>query len=223
MTLASEFGHFDIVQELLDRGAANSRTTDLKTPLHFASANEHITIVQLLIHRLVDADERSQSLSTVDVQVQDDNGWTPLHTAARNGHLGIVKLLPESGVDVNVRNRSDQISLDLASASGNREVTRYLAEYMGVMDLWDGIDAIPLDEGTQSAAFDTTAPSLSSIEDADTRRSLETTSLHCIARQRKATLGLSSHYSTGVQMLMNRMSSTRPPYTQLRWIGNPRS
>jgi ankyrin repeat protein len=42
----------------------------------------------------------------------------------------------------------------------------------------DGMNVTPLDESTESLVFDTTAPSLSSIEDADTRGGLKMTSLH---------------------------------------------
>jgi len=85
---------------------------------------------------------------------QDNNGSIPLHTAAYNGHLDLVKLLVESGADVNMRNCKNQIPLDVARARRKREVTRYLANYMGVMDPYDGMDINPLDKAQDNLVPD---------------------------------------------------------------------
>jgi ankyrin repeat protein len=60
--------------------------------------------------------------------------------AAHHGHLNVVKLLLESGADVNLRTSMNQSPLDVASVGGNHEVTRYLADHMGVTNPLDGID-----------------------------------------------------------------------------------
>jgi len=83
-----------------------------------------------------------------------------VHTAAHNGHLDLVKLLVESGADVNVRNCKDQIPLDVALASRKREVTRYLANYMGVLDPCDGTDINPLDDIPYHLVPDATSTSV---------------------------------------------------------------
>jgi ankyrin repeat protein len=47
---ASQHGHLDIAQALLDHGAAaDAQSTELSTPLHFASVNGHLGVVELLI------------------------------------------------------------------------------------------------------------------------------------------------------------------------------
>jgi len=56
-----------------------------------------------------------------------------------------VKLLLESGADVNIRNSAYHTALDVASAYGDREVTRYLANHMGLKDPWDGMAVTQMD------------------------------------------------------------------------------
>jgi ankyrin repeat protein len=52
MIFASQCGHLDIAQALLDHGvAADAQSMELSTPLHFASVNGHLDIVELLIMR----------------------------------------------------------------------------------------------------------------------------------------------------------------------------
>ena len=46
-----------------------------------------------------------------------------------------MKVLPGSGADVRAKDNKSQISLDVASACGIHEMTRYLTENMGVNDL----------------------------------------------------------------------------------------
>ncbi len=90
-----------------------------------------------------------------------NNDSIPLHTAAHHGHLDLVKMLVESGADVNVRNRKNQIPLDVALASRKREVTRYLANHMGVTDPCDGMDINPLDKPSDGLVPD---PTLTSVD-----------------------------------------------------------
>jgi ankyrin repeat protein len=168
LMVASRNSHLPIAQVLIDHGAnINAQDTDLFTPLHHSSIEGHLSIVELLIRHDMDVHKRNKDQQTpLDLAVstgrldisrlllksgsspnsQDNNGSIPLHTAAQNGHLDLVKLLVESGADVNVRNAKNQIPLDVALASRQREVTRYLAGHMGVMDPCDGMDISPSDE-----------------------------------------------------------------------------
>ena len=60
-----------------------------KTPLHYATANDHKEIAELLIAK--DADGNAG----------DAAGWTPLHLAVDGGHTEIAELLIAEGADVN--------------------------------------------------------------------------------------------------------------------------
>ena len=178
LIMASRKGHLPIAQVLIEHGGAiNSPDLGLSTPLHHASAEGHLGVVQLLIEHHADVCKRNQDQQMplhraaahgrLDIarlllksgsspNSQDNNGSTPLHTAAHNGHLDLVKLLVESGTDVNMRKRKYQTPLVEALASRKRQVTRYLANHMSVMDPRDGMDIDPLDEAPDYLAPDAT-------------------------------------------------------------------
>jgi len=47
----------------------------------------------------------------------------------------------------------NQTALDVALVRGNHQVARYLANHMGVMGLWDGMDVIPRDDENPHSTF----------------------------------------------------------------------
>ena len=73
-----------------------------KTPLHYATANDHKEIAELLIAK------------DADVNAGDDDGWTPLHLAVDGGHTEIAELLIAEGADVNAKTNDGQTPLDWA-------------------------------------------------------------------------------------------------------------
>ncbi|UKZ97022.1 uncharacterized protein TrAFT101_011791 [Trichoderma asperellum] len=87
LILAAKFGHFSIVQQLLDVKAnpsfVGSQTS--QTALHVASAYGYLDIVELLL-----------SYGPSVIKTQDCNGNTPLHRALLNDHREIsMRLLQE--------------------------------------------------------------------------------------------------------------------------------
>lgn len=66
--------------------------------------------------------------SGVDVNQQDEHGWTPLNWAAGKGHLQMVALLVENGADVFKVGRDMRTPYMIALAAGHAEVVKYLRQ-----------------------------------------------------------------------------------------------
>jgi ankyrin repeat protein len=73
---------------------------------------------------------------------------------------------------------AEKTALDLASASGNREVTKCLAEYMGVMDPGDAMDVIHPDQDRQNMHLNAASSSLGKKEHSNPLGSDGKVSLH---------------------------------------------
>jgi uncharacterized protein len=117
--LAAFFGHPDLANALLDRGAdVNSRSTNAmkNTPLHAAAAGGHRGLVELLLKR------------GADPNATQDGGWTALHSAAQAGNREMVETLVAHGANLNERAANEQAPLDLALMQGRQDVAELLEE-----------------------------------------------------------------------------------------------
>ena len=78
------------MQELLqaDGRIMEAKDKNKSTPLHLASKNGHIRVVELLI-------EKRALINSLDVFRK-----TPLHVASENGHLKIVDFLTQSCIEM---------------------------------------------------------------------------------------------------------------------------
>lgn len=85
---AAANGHRDIVEYLLDMGAAIDASTDSGSALHVAADNEHFGIIEELVTR------------GADVNLRNDWDQTPLHNTTQNAKAEITKLLISKGADV---------------------------------------------------------------------------------------------------------------------------
>jgi ankyrin repeat protein len=146
------------VQLLISYGAIiNAQCGKMWTPLHLASASGHFDVAKLLIQRVAYVETRDDTRKLrctrrrrmdnskprvlivkcgSNTDSKDSNGYAPLHIAAQNGYLDVVKLLVDSGTDVNTRNGFENMLLDVAFGTGKREVVKFLAERMGVGDMY---------------------------------------------------------------------------------------
>jgi hypothetical protein len=66
------------------------------------------------------------ALSVIDLNVQDNDGWTALMWAAFGGHLEVVRLLIAKKTDLNIRNNLGDTALMLAAVKGHTEVVKLL-------------------------------------------------------------------------------------------------
>ncbi|KAG8554978.1 hypothetical protein GDO81_003956, partial [Engystomops pustulosus] len=123
---AAETGHTDICHMLVQAGAnLDNCSEDQRTPLMDAGENNHLDTVKYLVKAGALLDPKDAEGSTclhlaakkghydvvkylltsdqMDVNCQDDGGWTPMIWATEYKHVELVKLLHSSGADLNIR------------------------------------------------------------------------------------------------------------------------
>ena len=118
--LASFFGHAEVVEYLLSRGAeANlaSRNRMQVMPLHSTVAGRHAGIARTLLEHGADVNSAQQ------------DGFVPLHGAAQNGQPGMIELLLEYGADVNAKNADGLTALAIAVQEGHSETAELLRQH----------------------------------------------------------------------------------------------
>ena len=119
---AAQQGNLKEIRRLLDNGDdVNAKDTQRKVPLHYASANGHGEIVELLL--------KAQG---VDVNVADDQGRTALYGAASKGYREVVALLLEKGANINALDKYGKTPLHHASADGHAEIVKLLLNAQGI-------------------------------------------------------------------------------------------
>lgn len=84
VTEAATDGDINMLKKyILEKGiSVNSTDDDERTPLHWAAAYGETETVQFLL-----------SLPDVDIDHQDDSGWTALMSAVSAGHVPVVEVL----------------------------------------------------------------------------------------------------------------------------------
>jgi ankyrin repeat protein len=113
--VASELGHSEVVDVLLQRGAmVDDATNEGATSLFIASHEGHLGIVETLL----------EWGAVVDAAMHD--GVTPLNIASEKGHLKVVKALLAGGAAVDAAANDGSTPLFIASEYGHLEVVTTL-------------------------------------------------------------------------------------------------
>ncbi|KAL6706240.1 ankyrin repeat-containing protein [Coniothyrium glycines] len=115
--------------------------------LHYAAANGHTEIIQLLLRS-----STGKPAPAVIINALNDAGNTALHWAALNGHLESVKLLVASGADVTIINRAGHDAVFEAEINDKKEVVDWLLG--AVEELEHGIGQTRDDAGAEHADQD---------------------------------------------------------------------
>ncbi|XP_071451376.1 protein phosphatase 1 regulatory subunit 16A [Hetaerina americana] len=116
---ATELKMLDDMQEVAETGAQSGigppapglETPDRQgaTPLHIASANGYVRVVEFLLEQHVSTD------------VRDEDGWSPAHAAACWGHLEVLEMLAHSGADLEAKTKHDETPTDICEDPELRE------------------------------------------------------------------------------------------------------
>ncbi|XP_053677008.1 ankyrin-3-like [Anopheles nili] len=115
--LAAKDGHYDIVNELLKRGAlVDNATKKGNTALHIASLAGQKDIIQLLLQY------------NASVNVQSQNGFTPLYMAAQENHDECVNYLLAKGANPALATEDGFTPLAVAMQQGHDKVVAVLLE-----------------------------------------------------------------------------------------------
>jgi ankyrin repeat protein len=115
--LAAVFGHKEVAEYLLEKGAEVNATATNGTgynALTGAVASGHTLIVSWLLANGAEPNYRYGA------------GYSPLLTAAANGHLGIVSILLASGADLHAKTNDGKTALSFAEERGHGEVAEFL-------------------------------------------------------------------------------------------------
>ena len=91
------------------------------TPIHIASQNGHLPIVEYLIEQ-----------QNVEIDIKGYNERTPLLCAFRNGHLPIVEYLISKGADVNAKDEFNDYVIHYASEKDSLPIVKSLIEQYDV-------------------------------------------------------------------------------------------
>ena len=113
LMLAALKGQLELARKLVERGADVNKPG--WTPLHYASTNGHLQIMDLLLenHAYIDA--------------ESPNRTTPLMMAAQYGTPAAVKLLLEAGADATLRNQLGLTAIDFANKAGRTDAAELIA------------------------------------------------------------------------------------------------
>lgn len=147
--VAAAHGHLMLVHVLIQAGAAiNAMDNSLLTPIMTAIEKSHIPVAQYLIKAGAQLDSRGEDAMTalhlaaksglleicklildtgkININLQDDGGWTALIWACEFKHVSVVKTLLDYGSDPNSRDKEQNISLHWSAFSGSLEVSEML-------------------------------------------------------------------------------------------------
>jgi ankyrin repeat protein len=167
--LAAIGGHREIAEYLLNNGAMiDFFTPASKTPLHQAVIFNHLQLVGLLLDRGADPNRALALLMAtcknnyqmvellvmkgIDINYQDDAGYTALHRAATENNFEIAELLLANGARANIKTRTQfKTPLHNAADKGHLQMVQLLLSNGADLNSIGGLlPMTPLDEARSS-------------------------------------------------------------------------
>uniref|UniRef100_F7BXJ6 [histone H3]-lysine(9) N-methyltransferase n=1 Tax=Monodelphis domestica TaxID=13616 RepID=F7BXJ6_MONDO len=107
--------HVEAARYMVQRGGCVYSKEDGSTCLHHAAKIGNLEMVSLLL-----------STGQVDVNAQDNGGWTPIIWAAEHKHIEVIRMLLTRGADVTLTDNEENICLHWASFTGSAAIAEVL-------------------------------------------------------------------------------------------------
>ncbi|CAB3409345.1 unnamed protein product [Caenorhabditis bovis] len=113
---ACQIGDIAMVRKVLDENLPpNEYDEEQCTMLHWASINNNVDIIELLI-------KHGASINKIGGNLKS----TPLHWACHVGHLNAIVCLVMNGADAGIRNTNGETAIHVAAHSANSTILAYL-------------------------------------------------------------------------------------------------
>ena len=100
----------------------------------------------LLISKKGDKEKLLELLSSnqVNINFQDENGWSALHSACDEGNLKIVEILIKSKIDLNLRTNDKKAALHISVSRGYFDISKLLIENGANINIRDSEKNLPI-------------------------------------------------------------------------------
>jgi uncharacterized protein len=120
LMLAALHGDLETVKALVKRGANVNKP--LWTPLHYAAANGHLSVVEFLVE------------NDAYIDAESPNNTTPLMMAARHKNITVMRWLAENGADPTYTNHSGLNAASYMKRYGETEQEAWLIKQHAVFE-----------------------------------------------------------------------------------------
>ena len=188
-----ELGYVGLVRQLISKRPedVNARS-EHGTPLHAATREEYVEILQLLLGHCVDVDPR------------DSYNRTPLHLAAELRSLEVIQILVERNADINARDNQGWTPLHRALGYNDRgfDVAKFLLGHGADAGAKDNNFSTPLHEAAYRGSVKTAQLLLEHGVDIHARNNMGHTPLHRVVFKLSPATGFEDPCLSAIRLLL---------------------